>query len=74
VRLLNQDVIDLYNRVPIGTKVVVLGDEMRGPGGVPLVDFLFPGTASAAAAPAPAAAPAGAAPAAPTPPKTIGAI
>jgi lipoprotein-anchoring transpeptidase ErfK/SrfK len=24
VRLINQDIIDLYNRVPIGTKVVVL--------------------------------------------------
>jgi lipoprotein-anchoring transpeptidase ErfK/SrfK len=25
IRLLNQDIIDLYNRVPLGTKVVVLG-------------------------------------------------
>jgi lipoprotein-anchoring transpeptidase ErfK/SrfK len=25
IRLLNQDIIDLYNRVPIGTRVVVLG-------------------------------------------------
>ena len=41
VRLLNQDVIDLYNRVPIGTKVIVLGDGYRG---VPLVETLFPGT------------------------------
>jgi lipoprotein-anchoring transpeptidase ErfK/SrfK len=24
IRLLNQDIIDLYNRVPVGTKVVVL--------------------------------------------------
>ena len=24
IRLLNQDVIDLYNRVPLGTKVVVM--------------------------------------------------
>jgi lipoprotein-anchoring transpeptidase ErfK/SrfK len=23
VRLLNQDVIDLYNRVPVGTKILV---------------------------------------------------
>ena len=40
VRLLNQDVIDLYNRVPLGTKVTVLGD---GFGGVPFVEYLFPG-------------------------------
>jgi len=39
VRLLNQDVIDLYSRVPVGTKVVVLAD---GYGGLPLAEFLFP--------------------------------
>jgi lipoprotein-anchoring transpeptidase ErfK/SrfK len=39
VRLLNQDVIDLYNRVPVGTKVVVLAD---GFAGRPLADYLFP--------------------------------
>ncbi|MEX0852456.1 MAG: L,D-transpeptidase [Bauldia sp.] len=43
VRLLNQDVIDLYNRVPMGTKVVVLGDGLSG---VPLVEYLFPGVSS----------------------------
>ena len=26
IRMLNQDVIDLYRRVPIGTKVIVMGD------------------------------------------------
>jgi len=26
IRMLDQDVIDLYNRVPLGTKVIVLGD------------------------------------------------
>jgi lipoprotein-anchoring transpeptidase ErfK/SrfK len=31
IRLFNQDIIDLYNRVPLGTKVVVLG----GPGNAP---------------------------------------
>lgn len=31
VRLMNQDIIDLYNRVPIGTKVVVLGDTASFP-------------------------------------------
>ena len=43
VRLLNQDVIDLYNRVPLGTKVVVLGDGYRG---VPFVEYLFQGVSS----------------------------
>jgi hypothetical protein len=43
VRLLNQDVIDLYNRVPLGTKVIVLGD---GYSGVPFVEYLFPGVSS----------------------------
>src|SRR5919197_6500886 len=40
IRMLNEDVIDLYNRVNIGTKVVVM------PGGAP------PGTATASAPPA----------------------
>ena len=31
VRLLNQDIIDLYNRVPLGTKVVVLGPDTTSP-------------------------------------------
>jgi lipoprotein-anchoring transpeptidase ErfK/SrfK len=43
VRLLNQDIIDLYERVPLGTKVVVLGAEEPL---APLVDLfsrpLFP--------------------------------
>jgi lipoprotein-anchoring transpeptidase ErfK/SrfK len=34
IRLLNQDIIDLYERVPLGTKVVVLG----GPETLPPVD------------------------------------
>lgn len=28
IRLLNQDIIDLYGRVPLGTKVVVIGPEL----------------------------------------------
>jgi lipoprotein-anchoring transpeptidase ErfK/SrfK len=70
VRLLNQDVIDLYNRVPIGTKVIVLGDSLRG---VPFVDYLFPGTttpATASTAPATGQPPAGV----PTPPQPVGQI
>jgi hypothetical protein len=46
VRLINQDVIDLYDRVPIGTKVVVLGDPDLLPTsspGQPVVETLFPG-------------------------------
>jgi lipoprotein-anchoring transpeptidase ErfK/SrfK len=27
IRLTNEDVIDLYNRIPVGTKVVVLGQQ-----------------------------------------------
>lgn len=60
VRLLNQDVIDLYDRVPLGTKVVVLGDGY-GSGGTPLVEYLFPGVAS----PGPTAA-------SPVPPANVG--
>lgn len=33
IRLFNQDIIDLYNRVPLGTKVVVLGPQTPPPGG-----------------------------------------
>lgn len=66
VRLLNQDIIDLYNRVPLGTKVVVLGDGFRG---APFVDYLFPGnTASTAPATTPAAG------GTPTPPNPVGQI
>jgi lipoprotein-anchoring transpeptidase ErfK/SrfK len=45
VRLLDQDVIDLYNRVSIGTKVVVLGDPelMKArPPTAPVAETLFP--------------------------------
>ncbi len=66
VRLLNQDVIDLYNRVPIGTKVIVLSDDTFR--GVPFVDYLFPGNTPPATA---STAPAGGTP---TPPKAIGQI
>jgi lipoprotein-anchoring transpeptidase ErfK/SrfK len=38
IRLLNQDIIDLYQRVPLGTRVVVLG----GPGMVPPLDAAYP--------------------------------
>ncbi len=50
VRLLNQDVIDLYGRVKIGTKVTVLPDGYRG---IPLVEYLFPGITAPTAAPTP---------------------
>jgi lipoprotein-anchoring transpeptidase ErfK/SrfK len=33
IRMINQDVIDLYNRVPVGTRVVVLGSAMPSPVG-----------------------------------------
>ena len=49
VRLLNQDVIDLYNRVPVGTKVVVLAD---GFAGRPMAEYLFPGTTTPPTPPA----------------------
>jgi len=32
IRLFNQDIIDLYNRVPIGTEVIVLGPQQPLPG------------------------------------------
>lgn len=43
IRMWNQDIIDLYDRVPLGTKVVVLGtpDPLPGagaPAGAPIVD------------------------------------
>jgi lipoprotein-anchoring transpeptidase ErfK/SrfK len=41
VRLMNQDVIDLYNRVPIGTKVVVLDSGFSLPS-LPLADIFGP--------------------------------
>jgi lipoprotein-anchoring transpeptidase ErfK/SrfK len=31
IRMINQDVIDLYNRTPVGTQVVVLGTSSRTP-------------------------------------------
>jgi lipoprotein-anchoring transpeptidase ErfK/SrfK len=40
IRLVNQDIIDLYNRVPIGTKVVVLGrPQLNFP---PIAEILAP--------------------------------
>jgi lipoprotein-anchoring transpeptidase ErfK/SrfK len=60
VRLLNQDVIDLYNRVPIGTKVVVIGDPSLMQAPAPAVaDTIFPGPDPFSTAP--------------TPPKKVGA-
>jgi hypothetical protein len=50
IGMLNEDVSDLFDRVKVGTRVVVL------PGGPP------PGTATASAAPAPGAAAPGPAP------------
>jgi lipoprotein-anchoring transpeptidase ErfK/SrfK len=47
VRLLDQDVIDLYDRVPLGTTVVVIGDPdlMKArPAEPPVADALFPAT------------------------------
>ena len=41
VRLLNQDVIDLYKRVPLGAKVTVLGTGSSPM--APVIEFLFPG-------------------------------
>jgi len=31
IRMINQDVIDLYNQTPVGTKVVVLGSSPTKP-------------------------------------------
>jgi hypothetical protein len=52
VRMLDQDVIDLYNRVPIGTKVVVIGDPSlsrnaaaTASAGPPRGETLFPAVA-----------------------------
>lgn len=46
VRLMNQDVIDLYNRVPIGTKVVVLEGGGFSLPSLPLADIFGPGPAT----------------------------
>jgi lipoprotein-anchoring transpeptidase ErfK/SrfK len=43
VRMLNQDIIDLYNRVPLGTRVVVLG----GPETMPVMDGVYAPVAGA---------------------------
>jgi len=48
IRLLNTDVIDLYNRVTIGTKVVVLPNTQRQ---VPVAQVTRPATSSGPAAP-----------------------
>jgi lipoprotein-anchoring transpeptidase ErfK/SrfK len=61
VRMVDQDVIDLYNRVSLGTKVVVMGDPALSRGntvaaGPPSGQTLFPPVApKAAPAPAPVA-------------------
>jgi lipoprotein-anchoring transpeptidase ErfK/SrfK len=47
VRILDQDVIDLYNRVPISTKVVVIGDPALMKAAPTVADTLFPGPAPA---------------------------
>ena len=52
IRMFNQDVIDLYNRVPLGTKVVVLTAPASIPfdpyqPGAPMVDAPRPATAAA---------------------------
>ena len=55
IRILDQDVIDLYNRVPIGTKVVVIGDPAleKAAASSTVADTLFPdpGDAPAGATP-----------------------
>ena len=65
VRMLDQDVIDLYNRVPLGTKVVVMGDPalMRSSGATasatpPAGEVLFPPVAPKTAQPSPKVGPA----------------
>jgi lipoprotein-anchoring transpeptidase ErfK/SrfK len=51
IRLFNQDVIDLYNRVPLGTKVIVLGP----PQGIPAGDDTAPVQVGSAGSAKPAA-------------------
>jgi hypothetical protein len=53
--MINQDVIDLYNRVPAGAKVIVMNRDGSMPTGLTLPP---PQPARAKPAPAPAAAPA----------------
>jgi lipoprotein-anchoring transpeptidase ErfK/SrfK len=72
VRLLHQDIIDLYNRTPIGTKVIVLGDPSlvrpapaAAPAGAPVAAVVPP----ASSVPAPEALFPGTAP---TPPEPVG--
>jgi lipoprotein-anchoring transpeptidase ErfK/SrfK len=58
IRLLNQDIIDLYERVPLGTKVVVLGgpETLPPPDGGPIPPIAV-GTAPVAVGSAPIANP-----------------
>jgi lipoprotein-anchoring transpeptidase ErfK/SrfK len=42
IRILDQDIIDLYNRVPTGTKVVVIGDPSLMQAAPKVADTLFP--------------------------------
>ena len=53
IRLINDDIVDLYGRVQVGTRVVVW--ESTRPAGPPPTDISAPNTASASAAPAPGA-------------------
>lgn len=50
VRLMNQDIIDLYQRVPIGTKVIVLDSGFSLPS-LPLADIFGPRPGSGAPVP-----------------------
>ena len=45
IRLFNQDIIDLYNRAPVGTRVVVLqeGESMRAEAGPEMNGYYEPG-------------------------------
>ncbi len=65
VRMLDQDVMDLYKRVPIGTKVVVMGDPTL---------IRSAGAPAVASAPVPSGPPSGEVlfPLMPTPPSTVG--
>lgn len=51
IRLFNQDIIDLYSRVPLGTQVTVLGPQQPSPGGenAPIQVGTGPGTTGPAA-------------------------
>lgn len=65
IRMIHQDVVDLFNRVPVGTKVIVLTAKGELPKGLYIPPPQAPKVAAKpkAAAPAPAVIPAGAVPA-----------